>query len=62
MIGEKFELFGTSNMLKITGQQNGYWIVTIESPTGQEINVLITKQDLQESVTQGSLVSVASGV
>ena len=58
MIGDQYRLFGTDNVFEITGDQGNYWEVTIKSSTGQEVGVLMVKQDLADSVVQGSLCKV----
>lgn len=55
MIGSKYKLFGTENVFEIIRDHGQYWVITISSSTGQEIGVLMAKQDLIDSVRQGSL-------
>lgn len=56
MIGKQFKLFGTDNILEITGEQGDYWIITIRSADEEELGVLISKQDLIDSENQGTLI------
>jgi hypothetical protein len=55
MIGTSYRLFGTTTVFTITGEQDGYWLIAVKSPTGAELGVRITKVDLSDGVIAGSL-------
>lgn len=56
MVGGKYKLLGTDNIFEITGDNGQYWVITITSPKGQEVGVIMAKEDLSDSISQGSLI------
>ena len=55
MIGRKFGLFGTDNVIEVTGESGDYWIVTISSTGGTITDVLFGKQSLNDSLHERTL-------
>lgn len=58
MIGNKYEFFGTDNTIEILYDHHPYWGVDLRPDGGQAHKIFILKQDLNESVNQGSLVKI----
>ena len=58
MIGNKYKLFGTDNIFEITSINGNYLVITIRSANGQEVGVLMSTQDLIDSVKVGSLLLI----
>lgn len=58
MIGDCYKLIGTDEAFMITGEQGLNWTITIKTLEGHEVNILMSKQDLIESITEGTLAQI----
>lgn len=55
-IGKKYVLNGTDNIFEITGEEGEYWTIKITTKQSVELDVLMTKIDLLESVNDNYLI------
>jgi hypothetical protein len=55
-VGDRLILNGTKNIFEITGEVNDYWIIKIITKESVEIDVLMNKLDLRESVNDKLLI------
>ncbi len=58
MLGNQYEVFGTDTVFEITGEHNGYWVITVRSSTGEELGVSMKKEDLEDGINMGKLKKV----